>query len=403
MNVIDRFIKYCKFETTSKDEVNVVPSTESQRALALHLAQELKEMGVEDVVVTAHCYVYGKIRGNVEGAKKLGLIAHLDTSPSAGGKSVTPIIRHYNGGDLKLEHCTIELSKNLELNDYVGQNIITSQGDTLLGCDDKGGIAIIMSVAEQLVNDKTIPHGQISIAFTPDEEVGNGTEFFEIETFDADFAYTVDGGKLGEIEFENFNAGCAKIAVNGKSFHPGDSKGKMVNANLILAELIELLPKDQTPATTEKYEGFYFVESIVGECSKSYASVLIRDHDIDKFNKRKEFVEKTCEYLNEKYGKDTVECKITDTYYNMKNQILPHFHLIEDAKTAMSNCQVEPIVVPIRGGTDGARLSYMGLPCPNISTGGHNFHGNQEYVPTQSLEKMVDVVIEILKLQAKRK
>ncbi|MEG1805643.1 MAG: peptidase T, partial [Clostridia bacterium] len=267
----------------------------------------------------------------------------------------------------------------------------------------KGGVAIIMAAAEYIISHKEIPHGQISIAFTPDEEIGAGTDFFELDKFDADVAYTIDGGKLGEIEYENFNAACAKIVVNGKSFHPGDSKGKMVNASLLLSELIEMLPKNQTPATTEGYEGFYYLENIVGECSVAKASILVRDHDREKFEAKKKFIESVVEKLNAKYGKGTVECQIADTYYNMKEQILPHIYLIENAKKAMETCGVTPLVVPIRGGTDGARLSYMGLPCPNLSTGGHNFHGNQEYVPTKSLEKMVEVVVELIKMQEKTK
>ncbi len=397
-NVLDRFIKYCKFETTSVDDAGVTPSSDNQFVLARELRSEMERIGLTDVQLDDNCYLFGKLAGNSDSKEKIGFISHIDTSNSVSGKNVDPQIIKYLGGDIKLKSGrVIELSKNPDLNDYVGQDIVTSTGDTLLGCDDKGGIAIIMTAMEYLINHPEIPHGEISVAFTPDEEIGCGADHFDVKGFDANFAYTVDGGKLGEIEYENFNAGSAFITINGKSFHPGDSKNKMVNACLVLAELITLFPAHQTPATTEGYEGFYHFDGVTASCQEAKCEIIIRDHDTTKFNLKMDFVKNACDFLNKKHGENTVVCKSKESYYNMKEQILPHFHLVENAKNAMTECGIEPIIIPIRGGTDGSRLSFMGLPCPNISTGGHNFHGYQEYVPVASLEKMVDVVVAIAK------
>ncbi len=396
MNVIDRFIDYCKIHTTSADDMGVTPSTKNQFDLGNKLVAELKTLGLQ-VEITENCYVYAKLPANNGSDKTLGLIAHVDTSNAVSGENVVPQIIRYDGGDITLPTgLKIELDKNPALNDYIGQDIITSQGDTLLGCDDKGGVAIIMQTLETLVNNPEIPHPALAIAFTPDEEIGLGTVCFDTEKFGADFAYTVDGGKLGELEYENFNAAACDITINGKSFHPGDSKGKMINAVNLSSEFIAMLPSFETPSTTEGYEGFYHVDSINGDVTKINMSMIIRDHSKDIFDSRKAFVKRVCDFLNDKYGKDTFICKLEDSYYNMKEQILPYFFLIENAKEVFLKNGIAPIVSPIRGGTDGARLSYMGLPTPNISTGGHNFHGYQEYVPVDSLKKMVDVVVDLV-------
>ena len=397
-NVLNRFIKYCKFETTSIDDMDVTPSSDTQFILAKELMSEMETIGLSNISLDENCYLFAKLPATCDSMKKIGFISHIDTSNAVSGKNVDPQIVSYMGGDITLKSGRIiELAKNPDLNDYVGQEIITSTGDTLLGCDDKGGIAIIMTAMEHLIAHPEIPHGEISIAFTPDEEIGCGADHFDVEKFNADYAYTVDGGKLGEIEYENFNAASAFITINGKSFHPGDSKNKMVNACLILAELINLFPAHQTPSTTECYEGFYHFDDITASCSKAKCEIIIRDHDMVKFELKKEFVRNACDFINKKHGENTVSCNLKDSYFNMKEQVIPHFHLIENAKLSMEECGVEPIIIPIRGGTDGSRLSFMGLPCPNISTGGHNFHGYQEYVPVASLAKMVEVVVAISK------
>lgn len=402
MKLLDRFIKYCQIETTSLDDMNSVPSSQTQWKLVHLLAEELKELGLQDIVVSENCYVYAKLNANKKAKNKLGLIAHVDTSNAVMADAVKPVIHQYKGGDIHLSdgRC-ITLSQNPELNNYIGHTIVTSDGNSVLGCDDKGGIAIIMTALQYLKEHPEVLHGELRVCFTPDEEVGRGTDYFDLKQFDADIAYTIDGETLGEIEYENFNAAVAKIEITGASYHPGYSKGKMVNAILILNELLGMLPKNEIPSMTEKYEGFFHVNNMEGICEKATAQIIIRDHDDDKFIQRKQLVTDAVAKLNVKYN-NVIKLDLKDNYYNMSKIIKNgNFHLVETAKQAMLNCNVTPKIVPIRGGTDGARLSYMGLPCPNLSTSGHNFHSRNEYVSVDNMEKMVEVILEIIKIYSK--
>jgi tripeptide aminopeptidase len=328
----------------------------------------------------------------------------MDTSPDMPGNNIKPrIVNNYDGKDIVLnEEKNIVMKTEMfeHMLDYLGNDLIVTDGTTLLGADNKAGIAEILSMAEYFVNNPEVKHGTIKIGFTPDEEVGNGAEKFDVEGFGADFAYTVDGGKLGEIEYENFNASSAKVEINGANIHPGSAKNKMKNSILIAMEFQSMLPVHETPGNTENYEGFNHLNDISGDVEKTYLNYIIRDHSMDKFKAKKERFLKIADYLNDKYGEKTVQVELRDSYYNMKEKILPHMHIIETAQKAMKNISIEPIIVPIRGGTDGARLSYMGLPCPNICTGGHNYHGRYEYIPVQSMEKVVELLIEIVKLYA---
>ena len=326
----------------------------------------------------------------------------MDTSSAVSGKDVKPqITAGYDGGDIKLAEGRVLSPKDFpELLNSVGKTIISSDGTTLLGADDKAGVAVIMQMAQALVNNPQIKHGEIKIAFTPDEEVGRGTDFFDVTRFGADGAYTVDGGGLGELEYENFNAASAKVNVCGKSVHPGSAKGIMINATLVAMELQSLLPVEQNPAYTDGYEGFFYLESIRGECDSAQVNYIIRDHDHKKFQAKKDLFTKAVQYLNDKYGNGTVCAEITDSYYNMKEMVEPHIHLVENAKTAMERVGVKPVVVPIRGGTDGARLSYEGLPCPNLFTGGHNFHGRYEYAVLEDVQKSLETVLQIVSIYA---
>lgn len=400
-NVIEKFLSYIAVDTQSKEEMEVVPSTEKQKDLANQLAEELQDMGAEQVRVTEHGYVYATIPATTE--KKIpsiGFIAHMDTSPAYSGKNVKPqIIKNYNGLDIAM-NASLGLSMKVEefsdLLNYKGQDLIITDGTTLLGADDKAGIAEIMTMAEYFLTNPSIPHGVIQIGFTPDEEVGRGADFFDVEGFQADVAYTVDGGELGELEYENFNAASAKIYIHGSSIHPGSSKGKMKNALLIGMELQSLLPVFENPMYTEGYEGFYHLDNMSGDVEHLTMNYIIRDHNRKKFEEKKEWIQKSVDFLNQKYGKDTIEIKIKDSYYNMKEKIEPYMYLIEIAKQAMEELEIEPKISPIRGGTDGARLSFMGLPCPNLCTGGHNFHGKYEFISIQSMEKVVKLLIKIV-------
>lgn len=402
-HVAERFTKYAKIDTQSVDEMESVPSSEKQKNLAKVLVEELKELGASNVRTVEHGYVYATIPSNID--KKvlvIGFIAHMDTSPAISGKDVNPrIVNNYNGEDIILNDelkITLETSQYPAIKQYIGQDLIVTDGNTLLGADDKAGIAEIMAMAETLLTNPNIKHGTIQIGFTPDEEVGRGVDFFDVEGFGADFAYTVDGGEIGEIEYENFNAAGAKLFIQGTSIHPGSAKDKMINALLLAIEFQGMLPVQENPMYTEKYEGFYLLESLEGGVDSAKASYIIRDHDKVKFQQKKDTFLKIVNYLNDKYGEGTFKASIKDSYYNMKEKVEPHFHLIENAKKAMEDAGVTPIITPIRGGTDGARLSYMGLPCPNICTGGHNFHGRYEYIPIQSMEKVVEILLNIVRI-----
>lgn len=399
--VIDRFLKYVSFDTQSCEESETCPSTKGQMVLARVLADELQAMGAEEITLDQeHGYVYASIPATVSDGKVLGFIAHMDTSPAVSGKNVCPrIVQDYDGGTIVLneqEKIYMDPVQFPELTEYVGKSLIVTDGTTLLGADDKAGVAEIMAMAEYLLQNPQIPHGKIRIGFTPDEEIGQGADYFDVEKFGADFAYTVDGGALGELEYENFNAAGAKLIVHGRSVHPGDAKNKMLNAVLLAQEFQGLLPIQENPMYTEQYEGFFHADSISGNVEKVVVDYIIRDHDRDLFEKKKALFLKTAEFLNEKYQTTVFEVQMKDSYYNMKEVILSHFHLIENAKEAMEECGILPVVVPIRGGTDGARLSFMGLPCPNLCTGGHNFHGKYEYICVESMEKIVELLIKIV-------
>ncbi|MDD2397136.1 MAG: peptidase T [Tissierellia bacterium] len=398
MKVHERFLNYVKIDTQSVPEVQKIPSSEKQKDLGRLLVEEMISIGIKDAYMDENGYIYGTVKGNAD-APTVGFIAHMDTSPDMSGNNVKPrIIYDYDGSDIVLneeKQIVMETKVFEHLMKYIGQDLIVTDGTTLLGADDKAGIAEIMSMAEYLINNPQIKHGTIKIGFTPDEEVGQGAELFNIEEFGADYAYTVDGGEVGELEYENFNAASAKVTINGVNIHPGTAKNKMKNSILIGMEFQSMLPVHETPENTEGYEGFSLLNDMSGNVEKTLLQYIIRDHNIDKFNIKKERFNKIADYLNEKYGQGAVELKIEDSYYNMKEKILPHMHIIENAIKAMENIGIEPNVVPIRGGTDGARLSYMGLPCPNLCTGGHNFHGKYEYIPIQSMEKVVELLIEI--------
>lgn len=404
--VHERFLKYVQFDTESDPDSETCPSTAKQLKLAEYLVEEMKAIGIERVVVDEHGYVYGEIKSNVptRQAPKLAFIAHMDTSPDLSGANIKPrIVTNYDGGDIVLNSdLDIIMSPKMfeHLAHYKGQDLIVTDGLTLLGADNKAGIAEILTLAQMLIENPEIPHGDIKIAFTPDEEIGRGANKFNLEKLDADFGYTVDGGELGEVEYENFNAATAKIKIQGSNIHPGAAKGKMKNALLIGMELHSMLPVFDNPAFTEGYEGFNHLNDMSGSVEEAQMLYIIRDHDLKKFEDKKSIFKEIERFLNVKYGEGTVEIQLIDSYFNMREKVLPHFHLIENAKEAMKTLGIEPIVVPVRGGTDGARLSFMGLPCPNLCTGGHNFHGKYEYIPIQSMERTVEVLIEIVKRYA---
>ena len=398
--VIEKFLNYVKIDTQSDENSTACPTTAKQHNLAKLLVKELEAMGADEITYDKeHCYVYATVPATkgCENRPVLGFIAHMDTAPAVTGENVKPrIIENYDGKDIVLneeKNIVMKVSDFPELVEYTGKRLIVTDGTTLLGADDKAGVAEIMTMAEQLLLSRDIPHGKIRIGFTPDEEVGAGADHFDVKLFGADYAYTVDGGKLGELEYENFNAAGATVTFHGRSVHPGDAKNKMVNALLLAMEFQNMLPVFENPMYTEKYEGFYHLDLLSGSVEKAQAEYIIRDHDKDKFEQKKETFLRIGAYLNEKYGKDTVQIDMKDSYYNMREIIEQHMQLIENAKAAMEETGVNPIVVPIRGGTDGARLSYMGLPCPNLCTGGHNFHGRFEYICADSMEKIVEILL----------
>ncbi len=407
--VTEKFLRYVRIDTQSDEESENFPSTEKQHNLAKLLAEELKEMGASDVVYdTEHCYVYAKIPSNLEetGNKKgLGFIAHMDTSPEMSGADISPkIVKNYDGGNILLgkdaDGKEYILSPDVfpELKNYIGQDLITTDGTSLLGADDKAGVAEIMTMAEYLLKNPQIKHETVCIAFTPDEEVGRGMDHFNVEQFGAKHAYTVDGGGIGELEYENFNAANAKIDFIGQSVHPGEAKGKMLNAARLAAVFDMRLPQDERPENTSGYEGFYHLTDIRGDVEHAVSKYIIRDHDREKFEDKKAAVVRLANQMNEEYGHICVEAHITDQYYNMKEKIENAMFLIEDAKKCMSELGITPEICPIRGGTDGARLSYMGVACPNICTGGHNYHGRYEYCCIQSMEKISNLLVKLAEI-----
>lgn len=399
--VTERFLRYVKVDTQSLDDMPEVPSTKKQFDLAKMLEQELKEIGAEDVRISENCYVYAKIPASSPDikAKKLGFIAHVDTSNAVSGANVKPrIIENYDGGKVVLnEQLGVVLSPE-EFPDLLkrkGEDLIVTDGTTLLGADDKAGVAEIMAAAEYLISHREIPHGEIRIAFTPDEEVGRGTDFFDIKGFDADYAYTIDGGVPGEIEYECFNAAAVKVNIKGVSVHPGSSKNMMKNALTMGMKFNSMLPANEVPEHTEGYEGFYHLTDMEGGCDAATMRYILRDHDANKLEQRKQYVIRTADYLNSVYGEGTFTLEIKDQYRNMREMIEPHMFLIDNAKKAMLDCGMTPVVLPIRGGTDGAHLSYEGLPCPNLCTGGFNFHGKYEYITVQALEQVTQMILNL--------
>ncbi len=403
--VVERFIKYAKEYTTSDPESTTYPSTDRQLVFMKKLVEELKEIGLQEVEMDQYGYVTATIPTNgVEDCPVVGFISHVDTSPDFSGENVNPqIVSSYDGSPVQLKNgVVIDPAEFPEILNYKGQDIITADGTTLLGADDKAGVAEIVTAAEQLLK-ADFPHGKIRIAFTPDEEIGKGTDFFNVKGFGADFAYTLDGGEIGELEYENFNAAGAKIKINGRSVHPGAAKNKMINALLVAHELIGMLPPTQRPEHTEKYEGFYHLLSLNGNVETADLQYLIRDHSAEKFEAKKKLLEDVVAFINKKYDRELVVLNMSDQYYNMLQKIEPVIHIIDIAKEAMHQSGVEPKVKAIRGGTDGARLSYDGLPCPNVFAGGHNFHGPFEFVPIPSMLKSVEVILNIAQLVGKIK
>ena len=397
-------MKYVSFDTQSSETSDTCPSTEKQKVLGAELAAELSQMGLQNAHMDENGYVYGWLPATpgCEGVPCLGLIAHMDTAPAFPGVNVKPRIVEYQGGDVVLNPETglrIRASEDSSLARYVGQHLVVTDGSTLLGADDKAGVAEIFTAMEYLASHSELKHGRIAVGITPDEEVGRGADKFDVSRFGAAVAYTVDGGELGELDYENFNAAGAESTIHGVNIHPGSAKNRMKNALLIAVEFASMLPPAETPAHTEGYEGFYHLQHMSGDETAARLSYIVRDHDAVKFQCRKAEMERIAAYLNDKYGPGTVELVLRDQYYNMRAQIEPHMYLIHRAKAAFRKMGVEPREVAIRGGTDGARLSYEGLPCPNLSTGGVNFHGYQEYIPVESMEKMVEVLITLVQAE----
>lgn len=398
--VIERFIRYAKIHTTSDPESSTYPSTSRQLEFMHLLAEELKNIGCAEVEVDEFGYLMATIPANTnKKSPVIGFIAHVDTSPDFSGENVNPqIVQDYNGLPIHLKSgLLLDPAEFPELLYYKGQTLITTDGTTLLGADDKAGVAEIVTAAEIIIKSD-IPHGKIRLGFTPDEEIGKGTDHFDVKKFGADFAYTLDGGEIGELEFENFNAAGAKVFVSGRSVHPGAAKNKMINAALVAHRIISMLPAAERPENTEKYEGFFHLTDVKGNVEKAEIHWIIRDHDFQKFEEKKKLLTEIVQKVNAEYGKLVAEIEITDQYFNMRRKIEPVMHIVELAKQAMLQAGVEPKVRAIRGGTDGARLSYEGLPCPNIFAGGHNFHGPFEFVPVRSMEKAVEVIVNIVRI-----
>lgn len=407
MTVIERFLKYVTFDTQSDESTGVTPSTPKQMVFAQYLKTELEELGLKDISLDENGYLFATLPSNVDHeVPVVGFIAHMDTSPDMSGENVKPrIVEKYDGKDIPLcaeENIILSPTNFPELLDHVGEDLIVTDGHTLLGADDKAGIAEIVGAVAYLIAHPEIKHGDIRIGFNPDEEIGLGAHKFDVKKFGAKWAYTMDGGEVGELEFENFNAAAAKIRVKGRNVHPGYAKNKMINSLLVANEYASLLPADETPGTTEGYEGFYHLIGMEGEVENTVLSYIVRDHDREKFEARKQALLDYAVQLNEKYGEGTVTVELKDQYYNMRQQVEPLMHIIDIAFAAMQEAGVTPKVKAIRGGTDGAQLSFKGLPCPNIFAGGLNFHGRYEFVPVQSIEKAMNVVVKIAELTAKR-
>lgn len=406
MNVVDRFLQYVKFDTQSDELTNLWPSTPGQMEFAQHLEKELQAMGLEDITLDDNGYLMATLPANIETpVPTVGFIAHLDTSPDLSGRHVTPrIVKNYEGGDITLnaeKGIVLSPREFPELDTYRGQDLIVTDGNTLLGADDKAGIAEIISAVDYLMKHPEIKHGKIRIAFNPDEEIGQGAHKFDVEQFGADFAYTMDGGEIGELEYENFNAAVAKVTFTGRNVHPGYAKHKMINSIRIANQFTSMLPRWETPEHTEGYEGFYHLISIEGNVEKTVVTYIIRDHDRDRFERRKKELEHLVRKINNEFPNST-SIEIKDQYYNMREKIEPVMYIIDIAEDAMRIAGVEPHVVPIRGGTDGAQLSFNGLPCPNIFAGGLNFHGRYEFIPIPSMEKATQVIVEIARIVAER-
>jgi tripeptide aminopeptidase len=408
-HIIDRFISYVTIDTESDPNSETTPSSHKQLVLANLLVKELQQIGLTDVTIDHNGYVMATLESNVDHkVPTIGFVSHYDTTPDFTGKDVKPqIIKNYDGGDIVLNVSqNIILSPNYfkDLLLYKGQTIITTDGTTLLGADDKAGITEIVSAMEFLVKNPDIKHGKIRVGFTPDEEIGRGAHHFDVEKFGCEWAYTMDGSQIGELEYENFNAAGAKITFKGKSVHPGYAKGKMINSMLLANDFINDLPKNEIPQQTTDYEGFFHVTQLSGSIEETHLELIIRDHDNSKFQNRKLLVENIVTKMNNKYakqfGEDIVIAQIKDQYYNMKEKVTPVMHIVDIAEKAMRNLGIEPLIKPIRGGTDGCQLSYKGLPCPNIFAGGHNFHGKYEYVPVESIQKAIDVIVEIAQITA---
>ena len=404
MDITERFLNYTKFDTQSSEESDSVPSTPKQLTFATYLKKELEAEGLNDVEMDEKGYIYATLKANIEEkVPTIGFISHYDTSPDCSGADIHPqIVRQYDGSDIELSEGIVSSPKKFpELLQHVGEDLIVTDGHTLLGADDKAGIAEIVQAMVYLQEHKEIKHGKIRIAFNPDEEIGRGAQHFDVEQFGCEWAYTMDGGDVGELEFENFNAASAKITIRGISVHPGYAKGKMVNANALAAEFAKMLPEDETPEQTEGYQGFYHLLGIQSNIEEARLSYIIRDHDRDRFEDRKHFIQRCAEQMNDRYGEGTVVAEVRDQYYNMKEKIDPDaMHVIDVVLHAMQAVGVAPKVKPIRGGTDGAQLSFRGLPCPNIFAGGVNFHGPYEFVSIQSMEKAMQVIVKICELTA---
>ncbi|MCQ2312130.1 MAG: peptidase T [Paludibacteraceae bacterium] len=401
MNITDRFLKYVSFCTTSDEETNLTPSTPGQVEFAQFLKKELETLGLQEVELDENGYIMATLPANTEGKPVIGFIAHMDTAPDASGKNIQPrIVKNYDGQDIILnekENIVLETAKYPEILRYKGQDIIVTNGKTLLGADDKAGIAEIVSACEYLIAHPEIKHGKIRIGFTPDEEIGQGADHFNVEKFGCDWAYTMDGGAIGELEFENFNAAACKIKIHGINVHPGYGYHKMINSMRIGYQLAVMLPRWETPEHTQEYEGFYHLIGMNGTVEETVLNYIIRDHDRARFESRKREMEHLVRKVNREYGEGTAEIELRDQYYNMREKVAPVMHIIDLVKASMKEIGIEPKVQPIRGGTDGARLSFEGLPCPNIFAGGENFHSRFEYLPIPSLEKASELIITIVK------
>ena len=403
----DRFLRYVKFETRSDEKSETIPSTPTQLEFAKILAKELEEIGMENVYVNDACFVNATLPGNVDkDVPVIGFIAHMDTADFNATNVNPKIVENYDGKDIVLNEAkdiVLSVEEFPNLKNYVGKSVITTDGTTLLGADDKAGIVEIVEAMKYLIEHPEIKHGTVKVAFGPDEEIGRGADNFNVEEFGADFAYTMDGGPVGELEYESFNAAGAVFKIKGKSVHPGTAKGKLINASLIAAEIVNSFPADEVPEKTEGYEGFYFLDKINSNCEEAELSYILRDHDREKFEAKKKFAANVAKKINEKYGKELVSVEIKDQYYNMGEIIKDHMNVVEIAKKAMENLGIKPVIEPIRGGTDGSKISFMGLPTPNIFAGGENFHGKYEFVALESMILATDVIVEIVKLNGEGK